>query len=87
MYIDRRSWHLIARMSSSPAIDQKPVSARLNGVRYSLYLADCLAWMDRQPANSIHAIATDPPYGLKEYNSEEKRTLRRGRPRGLGLER
>jgi hypothetical protein len=35
--------------------------------------------MDQQPANSIHAIVTDPPYGLKEYNSEEKRKLRRGK--------
>jgi len=35
--------------------------------------------MDQQSANSIHAIVTDPPYGLKEYNSEEKRKLRRGK--------
>ena len=66
-------------MSSSPAIALKPITSRLNGVRYSLYLADCLDWMDRHPANSIHAIVTDPPYGLKEYNSEEKRKLRRGK--------
>lgn len=35
--------------------------------------------MDEHSANSIHAIVTDPPYGLKEYNSEEKRKLRRGK--------
>jgi len=35
--------------------------------------------MDQQSANSIHAIVTDPPYGLKEYNSEEKRKLRHGK--------
>ena len=66
-------------MTPSAAIDRKPATSRLNGVRYSLYLADCLAWMDQQSANSIHAIVTDPPYGLKEYNSEEKRKLRRGK--------
>jgi DNA modification methylase len=54
-------------------------TARLNGVRYSLYLADCMAWMNQQPANSIHAIVTDPPYGLKEYTAEEKHKLRRGK--------
>lgn len=67
------------RMSSSTAIDHRHPTSRLNGVRYSLYLADCLAWMDQQSANSIHAIVTDPPYGLKEYTAEEKRKLRRGK--------
>jgi DNA methylase len=35
--------------------------------------------MDQQPANSVHAIVTDPPYGLKEYTATEKRKLRRGK--------
>jgi DNA modification methylase len=66
-------------MTPSTAIDRKPAIYRLKGVRYSLYLADCLAWMNQQSANSIHAIVTDPPYGLKEYNPEEKQKLRRGK--------
>jgi len=70
---------LNAWMSSSTAIDHGHTAARLNGVRYSLYLADCIAWMNQQPANSIHAIVTDPPYGLKEYTAEEKQKLRRGK--------
>ena len=47
--------------------------------RYRLYLGDCLGWMDRREENSIHAIVTDPPYGLKEYTGEEKAKLRNGR--------
>jgi DNA modification methylase len=43
---------------------------------YSLVLGDCLAWMDSRSANSIQAIVTDPPYGLKEYSAIEKRKLR-----------
>jgi len=35
--------------------------------------------MDEQPANSVHAIVTDPPYGLKEYSAPEKQKLRRGK--------
>jgi len=70
---------LNAWMISSTAIDQRHTTARLNGVRYSIYLADCMAWMNQQPANSIHAIVTDPPYGLKEYTAEEKHKLRRGK--------
>jgi site-specific DNA-methyltransferase (adenine-specific) len=46
---------------------------------YTLYLGDCLAWMDGRAENSIHAIVTDPPYGLKEYTSKEKEKLRNGR--------
>lgn len=38
--------------------------------------ADCFEWMGRIPENSIHAIVTDPPYGVKEYHFDqiEKRT-------------
>src|SRR5205807_2751573 len=42
----------------------------------SLFLADCLDWMSSTPANHVHAIVTDPPYGLKEYTHEEKKKLR-----------
>jgi len=45
---------------------------------YTLYLGDCLSWMEDHKENSIHAIVTDPPYGLKEYSSEEKAKLRNG---------
>ena len=66
-------------MSSSTARSHQQTAFRLNGVRYSLYLQDCLAWMDEQPAHSVHAIVTDPPYGLKEYTAPEKQKLRRGK--------
>jgi len=35
--------------------------------------------MDAQPECSVQAIVTDPPYGLKEYSTEEKRKLRNRR--------
>ncbi len=35
--------------------------------------------MESRSPNSIHAIVTDPPYGLKEYTSPEKEKLRKGR--------
>jgi site-specific DNA-methyltransferase (adenine-specific) len=46
---------------------------------YRLYLGDCLRWMEETPENSVHAIVTDPPYGLKEYTPQEKEKLRNGR--------
>jgi site-specific DNA-methyltransferase (adenine-specific) len=44
-----------------------------------LHLGDCLAWMDAWEPNTLHAIVTDPPYGLKEYSAKEKEKLRRGK--------
>ncbi|MCZ6675751.1 MAG: DNA methyltransferase [Candidatus Poribacteria bacterium] len=41
--------------------------------------ADCFRWLQEQSDNSIHAVVTDPPYGLKEYTDKEKSKLRRGR--------
>lgn len=45
-----------------------------------LYHADCFAWLQQQPENSIHGVVTDPPYGLVEYTSEQlaKRAAGRG---------
>lgn len=42
--------------------------------------ADCFEWLSRMPENSLHAIVTDPPYGVKEYEVEqvEKRTNGKG---------
>lgn len=38
--------------------------------------ADCFEWMSSIPKETIHAIVTDPPYGVKEYDPDqlEKRT-------------
>jgi site-specific DNA-methyltransferase (adenine-specific) len=33
--------------------------------------ADCLEWLRRAPEESIHAIVTDPPYGIKEYDNDQ----------------
>jgi site-specific DNA-methyltransferase (adenine-specific) len=47
--------------------------------RYEIIRGDALAWLATCPANSIHAIVTDPPYGLKEFTEAEQRKLRTGR--------
>ena len=45
----------------------------------TLYHNNCFSWLDRQPPNSVHAIVTDPPYGLHEYTDEQQRKLRAGK--------
>ena len=47
--------------------------------RATIVMDDCNIWLDAQPANSIHAVVTDPPYGLIEYSEAELDKLREGR--------
>lgn len=41
--------------------------------------ADCFDWLSRLPENTIHAIVTDPPYGVKEYELDQIEKRERGR--------
>jgi site-specific DNA-methyltransferase (adenine-specific) len=47
--------------------------------RATLLHADALDWMRTREPCSVHAIVTDPPYGLIEYSDQEQAKLRRGR--------
>ena len=40
--------------------------------------ADCLEWLARIPENSLHAVVTDPPYGVKEYDFDQLRKRANG---------
>ncbi|CAN5310401.1 hypothetical protein BH20ACI2_BH20ACI2_07030 [soil metagenome] len=44
-----------------------------------LIQADCFKWIEHQEPNSIHAVVTDPPYGLHEYTREQQDKLRNGK--------
>ena len=44
-----------------------------------LFHADCFDWLKLQPDDTIHAIVTDPPYGLHEYTPEQQLKLRNGK--------
>jgi site-specific DNA-methyltransferase (adenine-specific) len=57
----------------------RKLAGEVGGVRYELVRADCLAWLAQRRRESIHAIVTDPPYGLAEYRPEQQRKLRRRR--------
>lgn len=45
----------------------------------TLHNADCLTWLKRREERSIHAVVTDPPYGLHEYTQEQQAKLRAGK--------
>ncbi|MBI2755519.1 MAG: site-specific DNA-methyltransferase [Chloroflexi bacterium] len=44
--------------------------------RAELWEGDCLAWLENRPERSVHAVVTDPPYGLLEYTPEQQAKLR-----------
>ncbi len=44
-----------------------------------LYHADCMQWLRQQEDRSLHAVVTDPPYGLHEYSDEQQTKLRNGK--------
>jgi site-specific DNA-methyltransferase (adenine-specific) len=45
----------------------------------TLYRADCFEWLAACQPSSIHAVVTDPPYGLVEYTEKEQDKLRSGK--------
>lgn len=53
----------------------KPVF-RIGAAEY--HHANCLEWLRSQPPETVHAVVTDPPYGLVEYSQTQKDKLRDG---------
>jgi site-specific DNA-methyltransferase (adenine-specific) len=47
--------------------------------RFRIHQVSAFDWLAAQPADSIHAVVTDPPYGLLEYSAKELDKMKRGR--------
>src|SRR5713101_4723517 len=68
-------------MTVKSATDSYQFDYRTTRIGQSLLIhADSFEWMGRIPESSVHAIVTDPPYGVKEYEFDqiEKRTNGKG---------
>ena len=50
-----------------------------NFADYELNFGDALEWLRSCHANCIHAVVTDPPFGLIEYSPEQLRKQRSGK--------
>lgn len=76
---------LYSARDSEPSARQRffeELESREPAFRYEktvLHHADCLSWLEDQVADSIHAVVTDPPYGLYEYSDEQQKKLRQGK--------
>ena len=46
---------------------------------YKLFQDDAFEWLAAAQPNSIHAVVTDPPYGLLEYTSRELNKMKSGK--------
>ena len=69
-------------LAYDPTLSRGPTKAQLRAVpaaSYAIHNDDAFAWLSRRDENSIRAIVTDPPYGVKEYTEGEKAKLRAGR--------
>jgi site-specific DNA-methyltransferase (adenine-specific) len=64
---------------SNVAPESKSQIAEYHTDTYTLIAGDAFEWLGRQPPHAIHAVVTDPPYGLLEYTSTELEKLKRGR--------
>lgn len=62
-----------------PCIQVTPAPQDALKKLYKIHLDDSFEWLRAREPQSIHAIVTDPPYGLKEYSDSEKKKLRSGR--------
>ncbi|EKU24254.1 DNA-methyltransferase [Xanthomonas graminis] len=52
---------------------------RFDRGKTTLFNADCMDWLAQQEECSVHAVVTDPPYGLVEYSDTEQKKLRAGK--------
>jgi site-specific DNA-methyltransferase (adenine-specific) len=68
---------LPTRPNGHPAATEKPRSFTHGSA--TLFASDCFTWLDQREPQSVHAVVTDPPYGLIEYSDREQAKLRAGK--------
>ncbi len=78
-----RAQYTLKRKNGHGFISEAPATYRSESSfsfgRATVFHSDCLDWLRRQPHNSVHAVVTDPPYGLFEYTPEQQHKLRNGK--------
>lgn len=75
-----RAQYVLNEFLYQPAANKAPSAEKpfLYG-KAKLLHEDCLIWLENQPPHTVHAVVTDPPYGLVEYSDSEQDKLRRGK--------
>jgi DNA modification methylase len=65
-----------ARHRTFPLFD---ISVEPRSGHYRIFEEDAFEWLSKAPPRSIHAVVTDPPYGLIEYSPSQLRKMQNGR--------
>jgi site-specific DNA-methyltransferase (adenine-specific) len=73
----RGRYKLVQNLTVKPHKPLESPSFRVGNA--TLVNADCMGWLTSRESSSIHAVITDPPYGLKEYSANEQGKLRSGK--------
>lgn len=71
LHLQAERWQQICSSGAQPRAALSP--------RACCVLGDALQWLATLPPESIHAVVTDPPYGLIEYEDKDHGKLRAGR--------
>lgn len=64
----------LTRMKAQPHLTLQSLTLDYRAERIGqsfIVHADAFDWLSRIPENSLHAIVTDPPYGVKEYKDDQ----------------
>ena len=69
---------VLADFQGDLQIDAEPWRQPFFCGRTTLIHGDCFAWLEERKNNSIHAVVTDPPYGLHEYTPQQQLKMRQG---------
>jgi hypothetical protein len=74
---DKGRYSLSTEVDLPPPGDPEPRCFEVGAAK--LFQADCMSWLTTCSDHSIHAVVTDPPYGLREYTPTEVGKLRKGK--------
>ncbi len=58
--------------------ESTPTRETAGGVQYSIHNVDAFGWLADAEPNSVHAVVTDPPYGVLEFTPEQLAKYRNG---------
>lgn len=77
-----RGQYVLDEQFLAPPAAARPAAKPVQGMRHGrsvLVSGDCMDWLRSRQPNTIHAVVTDPPYGLYEYSEEQQEKLRSGK--------
>ena len=75
-YVLREYFNARLPLEEAPPVVDAP---RFAFGQSTLHQMNCLDWISRCEDKSVHAVVTDPPYGLFEYTAEQQAKLRNGK--------